>query len=570
LSEDDRNILVLYYLFHDIGHIPNSHVSEPLLRLLPSKDKIKFHASLSSHLFESDKETKKWILSNTPNGLIIWESINKIFNKNFSGISYIICQIIKSPINPDTLEGIYRTACILYIERVLPEYIVAGIYLDKEVILYSNNNINVLYEFIELEKTIYDKYVYGLPNQSAEAMWKKALLIVMLDDKITEERIFRMTEEELIGIMMDNPFSKKIIDNLRKGKCLTPYWVNSYSNKMSNEYANISNNVYSNFFSLSCIEKNISDAVSDLKSDNPLALHFSRLREFALSKQNTLWDNTIAFKSIISIKKSQGIVPLSVFGSPYISIDELERTNFKSSQQTINNIIRNYFTIKPIIITTPFSPNDTNPPAGPIVLKSYAKYHGVDIETIDLNIKYINLFNGEDYKFTFGDHSKSNKIDKAYSFFKESIEYPTISDNSIPDCIDIARSFPFSFDQIAYIVDKIVDEKGFWIDFLDKQFFDKYKEEPPLIGFSIMGTTQLIVSMILSKLIKIKWRHTFIVAGGTHVTLKREQLKNDKRYFDYFDYFLPFHSEHIFLKCLYNLNHIPEVKGIISWEFAYT
>jgi len=177
LSENDKNILVLFYLFHDIGHLPNSHVSEPLLRLLQMERK--FHDSLGLYLFDSDKNivAYEWFIDNIPDGDFVWKSIRDIFTNKFSTVNPIINEIIKSPLNPDTIEGIFRTATILEIENIIPENIIDGIYMYGNNIMFSKEHSKHIFDFFCLQKKIYDDYVFSLKNQSVEAMWKKALLI---------------------------------------------------------------------------------------------------------------------------------------------------------------------------------------------------------------------------------------------------------------------------------------------------------------------------------------------------------------------------------------------------------
>jgi len=569
LSQDDKNILVLYYLFHDIGHLPNSHVSEPLLRLLQAKRK--FHESLGLYLFDSDKnqEANEWFAINIPNGNFIWESIRNIFSNQFSTINPILYEIIKSPLNPDTLEGIFRTAFILEIGYILPENIISGIYMYGNDILFSNENFLSVFDFFKLQKEIYDDYVFSLANQSAEAMWKKALLIFIKNQDINDiDELFSLTDKILIEHMLNIPTSKELIENIQKGRCLTPYWTNKHPNLMSNKYAEISNSIYSDNLAVDSIERKIYENILELSKSKFVALHFNRLRKFELLKtepnlQLSLFDDLFSkVKDVVNIKKTQGIIPLSVFSYPFITIKEMANIDFNSSQKIIDDIlIKSLPLYKAIIVTPPFSPNDTNLPAGPLVLKSYAKNHNIDIVLANLNIKFLNKFDGDHYKFTLGDHCKSNKIDEAYNFFEKSINYPAISHECKVDCMDITKSFPFSFDQINEIVDDTLNASNFWEDFLRKNFFDIY-EETPIVGFSIMGTSQLIISMILSKLIKKYWKKTIVIAGGSHITLKRKQIQTEKRYSDYFEYFLPFHSERTFLDCL-SSDNIRKIKGVI-------
>jgi radical SAM superfamily enzyme YgiQ (UPF0313 family) len=87
-------------------------------------------------------------------------------------------------------------------------------------------------------------------------------------------------------------------------------------------------------------------------------------------------------------------------------------------------------------------------------------------------------------------------------------------------------------------------------------------------GFSIMGTEQLLLTFALSKLIKSRWPDSIIIAGGTHITAKRNEILSDKRYFTYFDYFLPFHSEEVLRECL-EQKRFEGMAGVISLNSPY-
>lgn len=573
--DEERNILVLYYLFHDIGHLPNSHVTEPLLRLL--KIRYKFHDSLGLYMLDSDLFAKNWVCNNIKNGEWVWERIRDIFRNDFTLVNNRIREIIKSPINPDTIEGIYRSASILDIKNIFLEEIVEGIFSDevKHNIFYSKNHLKYVFDFFELQKNIYNNYIFSIANQSAEAMWKKALLLAIEKNAINiDEDLFNLSEEDLIHKIQSVEKSRELLENIRLGNCLTPYWVNNHPNLMDNEFAQISNKIYSKYSVVTSLEKKIYTSVAGtLQETEFVALHFNRLRQFSTNWQGVLFDIPFMdIKSFCVSKKTQGIIPLSIFGYPFVKFNKIDKPHLPS-QKAIDDLLMKLFSeeaaniYKSIVIVAPMSPNDTNPPAGPLLLKSYAKEKGVNIAIADLNIKFINTFEGVFSKsLLIGDHCKSTKVEKAAFMFSNSIQYPNISLIEMVNCIDNSKSFPFTFQQIDTIIDNELNNNNFWLSFFDKYFFNCY-EKVNIVGFSIMGTTQLILSMLLSKLIKMKWKDTITVAGGTHITLKRNHLISDKQYGNYFDYYLPFHCEHVYLECI--TKNINDINGVIKPGISY-
>ncbi len=571
LQQKDRDVLVLYYLFHDIGHLPNSHVTEPVLRL--SKAKSKFHDSWGGQSLLSDKFIQDWIIKNIEEGQYVWENIKCIFtNQSLSKVNKSLIEIIKSPINPDTVEGIYRTAQILDISSYTLDDICSalysGFYFKDEhqscEITIPSNNLPEIYTFFDLQKKVYENYVFSIANQSAEAMWKKALLLSFSQKDIGN--LFNLSEPEIILEIENNPIASELLNKIKEGKCLTPYWRNNHSNLMNNDLAQVSNNVYSEE-NIEILEEEIIKKVPQIEQSNFLALHFNRARVFDYDKQGVLFDISInELKKSIKIQKTQGVVPLSVFSYPFISVDMIESYDNSSSQKSIDGILLNNY--EAIVITTPFSPNDTNLPAGPLVLKSYALENGINIKTVDLNIKYINHFKGKaENQISVGDHYKTTRIKAAESHFKDSIDYLNFDLGKEVDCMHCSKSIPFSFEELEKIIDNAIAQNSYWINFFEKNFFNVEKKSK-IVGFSIMGTTQFILSALLSKLIKQKWNDTIIVAGGSHITLKRELINSNKKYSMFFDYFLPFHSEKTFFRYVKDMRKksflANEIDGVIT------
>ena len=61
-----------------------------------------------------------------------------------------------------------------------------------------------------------------------------------------------------------------------------------------------------------------------------------------------------------------------------------------------------------VLFTPPFTPSDSEPPLGPAILRGQALIAGYDVQPVDGNIRYLNLFR-EEHKVTtsvIGDQDK--------------------------------------------------------------------------------------------------------------------------------------------------------------------
>lgn len=216
------------------------------------------------------------------------------------------------------------------------------------------------------------------------------------------------------------------------------------------------------------------------------------------------------------------------------------------------------------IITPPFSPYNASPPLGPGILKGYALTQGVEITTIDLNARFINQFRHpsiEEKQASFiGDHAKNRPaIELARQHFKQSFENYTIPGASLGRIFlaDSIFEADLEFDEINHIINQMIED-AFWLDFFQKHFFNLVGEVP-IAGFSIMGPSQLLVAFALAALIKRNWKNTTIVFGGSHITLLENEIRNEKRYFDYVDHFFSGSCEREFTEFIAanSYSHIP-------------
>jgi len=197
-----------------------------------------------------------------------------------------------------------------------------------------------------------------------------------------------------------------------------------------------------------------------------------------------------------------------------------------------------------LIVTPPFSPFDSGPPAGPAVLKAHLESQGISTRTVDLNIRYVREFSGGSQQrlAVVGDHAKDRRrIDAARAAFRASLALPTADVEAVPCSVDSILSLPHTFAEIATA---LCDEAACatWEAFLSTHLFDRI-DGPRLLGISIMGPAQVLPAMCIARVARLRWPGTLIVVGGSHITLLADAIAADARYQANFDGFLTGHAE---------------------------
>lgn len=204
-----------------------------------------------------------------------------------------------------------------------------------------------------------------------------------------------------------------------------------------------------------------------------------------------------------------------------------------------------------LLVTPPFSPNTSNPLLGPAVLKAHAEDAGHTFLAVDVNIAYMAQFDPgpTDRAAVVGDHNADERrIDMAREHFAGSIHLPPIPAERIPSCDDPNGSLAHTFAEIDMAIERIMAE-GYWPGFFDANVFDRLPQ-PVVLGISLMGPAQVVLSLVLARMAKARWPETTVVAGGSHITLLAARISGDPRYADAIDAFLPGHSEGVLVEAI--------------------
>lgn len=201
-----------------------------------------------------------------------------------------------------------------------------------------------------------------------------------------------------------------------------------------------------------------------------------------------------------------------------------------------------------LIVVPPFSPNDTNPPLGPALLRRSLCAAGVDAEFLDLNIRLINAFppsaTGRRPALV-GDHDKDReRVTRAKAWFREVSPLQDEHAVHVPVGVDPVLGMCFGFGAVRRAVIVAADHGHPWREFLEEHVFDVH-EPPQVLGVSLMGPGSVFVGLVLARLARELWRDTLVVAGGSHVTALTSAIAADSRYGESIDAFLPGHSEQL-------------------------
>lgn len=328
LSETERDVVVLYSLLHDVGHMPNSHVTEPLLRLFHSR--IKFHDALGRAEVRSDERIREWCYDVLPDGPAVWRLLSQVWNHDLRGFSSPCVQLIEASINADSVEGIWRSAQILGVSCPRAVDVLRGIQLGQWGLEFDEECLPNLVDFWRAQSRIYGDVVFGLPNQAVEAMWKKAVGLALADGVIGQAEDFhRFTDEEAKVAVCMSPSAKELVDLLEDGQCLRPMWVADLARVWRGEGNVAAAAVHESLNHLVELERMLLSLFDSHGLHTRLvAPHFTRLRRFFIHEESirqcTFVNRTLReLGAVLEVKKTQGLVPLSVFGFPTVPVEEV-------------------------------------------------------------------------------------------------------------------------------------------------------------------------------------------------------------------------------------------------------
>jgi radical SAM superfamily enzyme YgiQ (UPF0313 family) len=194
-----------------------------------------------------------------------------------------------------------------------------------------------------------------------------------------------------------------------------------------------------------------------------------------------------------------------------------------------------------LLVSLPFSVSINSPLLGLGILRSYAEKKHLNVKILDLNYEYIEKHH------TGSGNTNSNQFFDSYI---DSLLLPKLEKGRIPSCTSEFSAFPYNFSEIDSILTDLAGN-NFWGEFINEKIFEIH-EDIPVVGITVMGPNQVLLALLLAKLIKQKWSGTTVIAGGTHITLLKDRISQNKSYFKYIDDFFYGHCEDQFADFLYS------------------
>jgi hypothetical protein len=199
-----------------------------------------------------------------------------------------------------------------------------------------------------------------------------------------------------------------------------------------------------------------------------------------------------------------------------------------------------------ILVVPPLSPSDTNPPLGPYLLRTCLERVGLVAAVSDLSIAYIRSFGESDSTQrmpVLGDQDKDRVLlARAKRAFLSQTPFASTQSIALPCCGNAVTGMHFGFDGVSRAVHAASEPLHPWSRFVGEHLFERFAA-PGVLGLSIMGPPQVFVAMVVARMARLLWPTTVVIAGGSHVTLLRDQIAQESRYGEFFDAFMPGHCE---------------------------
>lgn len=202
-----------------------------------------------------------------------------------------------------------------------------------------------------------------------------------------------------------------------------------------------------------------------------------------------------------------------------------------------------------LIVFPPLSPNGTNPPLGPAILRTALERQGVSVEICDLNRAFLEGQRASadiGSASVVGDHDKNRAVlTRAREAFRRLIDVQFEVFTHVPPNVDPLQAAAFDFDELERCVELATASGQPIRDWLEAHLF-RMHDAPRIVGVSIMGPSFVFIANVIARLAREFWPRTIIIGGGTHVTVLSDAIQSDSRFGRYFDGFFVGHCENEF------------------------
>ncbi|MEV4626840.1 radical SAM protein [Micromonospora sp. NPDC049523] len=210
-----------------------------------------------------------------------------------------------------------------------------------------------------------------------------------------------------------------------------------------------------------------------------------------------------------------------------------------------------------LIVVPPPSPSDTNPPLGPAILATVAARSGFRVDVLDLNVLLLRRFDNGASSLgrTLGDHGKDRSVVAAAAQWL--FAHTGLRDTPplhLPDTADPVAGMHYPVSAVDAAVTAVANEPEPWRDWVEQQLRSCCDRPPTAVGVSLMGPSQVFVGLLVLRVVKEIWPGTTTILGGSHVTLLREEMRQNARLGEVADLVLAGHCEDEFVGALARLS----------------
>jgi len=176
-SERGQRYAVAWGLTHDIATWPLSHTGEPAFAAITGVSAGDLRLAI---ILGSDIAPERYRLAHTLRGLgIDPPTLASLFNRN--GISpedselVLLKQLVKSPLTPDTLEGIWRCGVVWGLPVTAPENITAALTRTRHAVCLMARQFPVVLDFWKHKGEIYHRFI----NREDVVLWESAWTVTL-------------------------------------------------------------------------------------------------------------------------------------------------------------------------------------------------------------------------------------------------------------------------------------------------------------------------------------------------------------------------------------------------------
>jgi HD superfamily phosphohydrolase len=196
-SERGQRYAVAWGLTHDIATWPLSHTSEPVFTTVTGMSANTLRAEI---LLGSDEVPERYHLAPIlrdldldPVALVsLFDRIPAPADEELA----LFKQVVRSPLTPDTLEGMWRCGVVFGVPITHPREVVSTLHRHRGMACLDRRSLSVVLDFWRGKSTIYERFINCEDVIHWESAWSAALQRCYFDVTLAES--LELSEDELV------------------------------------------------------------------------------------------------------------------------------------------------------------------------------------------------------------------------------------------------------------------------------------------------------------------------------------------------------------------------------------